>query len=172
MQRPIKTSFGLLVNLIPRIDFFNTEFLGFYLASQCFILNIFVLKFSKGILMVLDASLCHGVSFDWQKLMSKLGAWIYWKNCYDFHVFDQVIWVEACPPYFVLFTYYVVEQVCKQKGHEAGFKGATYIDCPQKPCFLCKQPGKLWLCCMFMPHFNALLQKVPHLLEVVGGMVY
>lgn len=40
-------------------------------------------------------------------------------------------------------------KVCKQKGHEAGFKGATYIDCPQKPCFLCKQPGHTTMTC---PH--------------------
>ncbi|KAH9330599.1 hypothetical protein KI387_002707, partial [Taxus chinensis] len=39
--------------------------------------------------------------------------------------------------------------VCKQKGHEAGFKGATYIDCPKKPCFLCKQPGHTTMTC---PH--------------------
>ncbi|PNX79514.1 damaged DNA-binding protein [Trifolium pratense] len=32
-------------------------------------------------------------------------------------------------------------KVCKKPGHEAGFKGATYIDCPMKPCFLCKIPG-------------------------------
>ncbi|CAL5388528.1 unnamed protein product [Camellia sinensis] len=32
-------------------------------------------------------------------------------------------------------------KVCKRTGHEAGFKGATYIDCPMKPCFLCKTPG-------------------------------
>lgn len=32
-------------------------------------------------------------------------------------------------------------QVCKKTGHEAGFRGATYIDCPMKPCFLCKMPG-------------------------------
>ena len=24
-------------------------------------------------------------------------------------------------------------QVCKKTGHEAGFKGAVYIDCPMKP---------------------------------------
>lgn len=36
-------------------------------------------------------------------------------------------------------------QVCKRSGHEAGFKGATYIDCPMKPCFLCKMPGKYLL---------------------------
>lgn len=33
-------------------------------------------------------------------------------------------------------------KVCKGTGHEAGFKGATYIDCPKKPCFLCKMTGK------------------------------
>lgn len=32
--------------------------------------------------------------------------------------------------------------MCKKAGHEAGFKGATYIDCPMKPCFLCKMPGR------------------------------
>ena len=37
---------------------------------------------------------------------------------------------------------FVMFQVCKKVGHEAGFKGATYIDCPMKPCFLCKMPGK------------------------------
>nr|AND01145.1 putative damaged DNA-binding 2 [Linum usitatissimum] len=36
-------------------------------------------------------------------------------------------------------------KVCKKSGHEAGFKGATYIDCPMKPCFLCKLPGRLAL---------------------------
>lgn len=48
-------------------------------------------------------------------------------------------------PHFVhcfdLFFLLVVFQVCKKAGHEAGFKGATYIDCPMKPCFLCKMPG-------------------------------
>ncbi|CAA7032294.1 unnamed protein product [Microthlaspi erraticum] len=39
--------------------------------------------------------------------------------------------------------------VCKQPGHEAGFKGATYIDCPMKPCFLCKMPGHTTMSC---PH--------------------
>ncbi|KAF2291641.1 hypothetical protein GH714_027785 [Hevea brasiliensis] len=34
-------------------------------------------------------------------------------------------------------------KVCKKPGHEAGFKGATYIDCPMKPCFLCKMPGQV-----------------------------
>ncbi|XP_057726306.1 protein DAMAGED DNA-BINDING 2 [Arachis stenosperma] len=40
-------------------------------------------------------------------------------------------------------------KVCKKPGHEAGFKGATYIDCPMKPCFLCKMPGHTTLTC---PH--------------------
>ncbi|KAJ4725594.1 damaged DNA binding 2 [Melia azedarach] len=40
-------------------------------------------------------------------------------------------------------------KVCKKGGHEAGFKGATYIDCPMKPCFLCKMPGHTTMTC---PH--------------------
>ncbi|KAL3649149.1 DNA damage-binding protein 2 [Castilleja foliolosa] len=40
-------------------------------------------------------------------------------------------------------------KVCKKSGHEAGFKGATYIDCPMKPCFLCKMPGHTTVTC---PH--------------------
>ncbi|GAV89905.1 WD40 domain-containing protein, partial [Cephalotus follicularis] len=40
-------------------------------------------------------------------------------------------------------------KVCKKAGHEAGFKGATYIDCPMKPCFLCKTPGHTTMAC---PH--------------------
>ncbi|GLT81707.1 hypothetical protein SLE2022_001430 [Rubroshorea leprosula] len=40
-------------------------------------------------------------------------------------------------------------KVCKKAGHEAGFKGATYIDCPMKPCFLCKMPGHTTMSC---PH--------------------
>ncbi|XP_065878301.1 protein DAMAGED DNA-BINDING 2 [Euphorbia lathyris] len=40
-------------------------------------------------------------------------------------------------------------KVCKKAGHEAGFKGATYIDCPMKPCFLCKMPGHTTITC---PH--------------------
>lgn len=40
-------------------------------------------------------------------------------------------------------------KVCKRTGHEAGFKGATYIDCPMKPCFLCKTPGHTTVTC---PH--------------------
>ncbi|KAJ8568760.1 hypothetical protein K7X08_030982 [Anisodus acutangulus] len=40
-------------------------------------------------------------------------------------------------------------KVCKKTGHEAGFRGATYIDCPMKPCFLCKMPGHTTVTC---PH--------------------
>ncbi|KAH6814522.1 damaged DNA binding 2 [Perilla frutescens var. frutescens] len=40
-------------------------------------------------------------------------------------------------------------KVCKKPGHEAGFRGATYIDCPMKPCFLCKMPGHTTMNC---PH--------------------
>lgn len=40
-------------------------------------------------------------------------------------------------------------KVCKGKGHQAGFFGATYIDCPKKPCFLCKKPGHTTVSC---PH--------------------
>ncbi|KAL3850595.1 hypothetical protein ACJIZ3_012477 [Penstemon smallii] len=40
-------------------------------------------------------------------------------------------------------------KVCKKPGHEAGFRGATYIDCPMKPCFLCKMPGHTTMSC---PH--------------------
>uniref|UniRef100_A0A0D9UWL2 DNA damage-binding protein 2 n=1 Tax=Leersia perrieri TaxID=77586 RepID=A0A0D9UWL2_9ORYZ len=38
-------------------------------------------------------------------------------------------------------------KVCRSTGHEAGFKGAVYIDCPRKPCFLCKMPGSDILDC-------------------------
>uniref|UniRef100_A0A0D3EJF5 DNA damage-binding protein 2 n=1 Tax=Oryza barthii TaxID=65489 RepID=A0A0D3EJF5_9ORYZ len=38
-------------------------------------------------------------------------------------------------------------KVCKSTGHEAGFKGAVYVDCPRKPCFLCKMPGSDTLHC-------------------------
>ncbi|XP_057536342.1 protein DAMAGED DNA-BINDING 2 [Amaranthus tricolor] len=40
-------------------------------------------------------------------------------------------------------------KVCKKAGHQAGFQGATYIDCPMKPCFLCKMPGHTTMTC---PH--------------------
>ncbi|KAJ0984113.1 hypothetical protein J5N97_002469 [Dioscorea zingiberensis] len=40
-------------------------------------------------------------------------------------------------------------KVCKGTGHAAGFRGATYIDCPKKPCYLCKMPGHTTMSC---PH--------------------
>ncbi|OVA02680.1 WD40 repeat [Macleaya cordata] len=48
-------------------------------------------------------------------------------------------------------------KVCKRTGHEAGFKGATYIDCPMKPCFLCKMPGHTTMSC---PHRVAIERGV------------
>lgn len=44
-------------------------------------------------------------------------------------------------------------KVCKRTGHQAGFQGATYIDCPMKPCFLCKLPGHTTVNC---PHRAAM----------------
>lgn len=40
-------------------------------------------------------------------------------------------------------------QVCGKSGHAAGFVGSTYIDCPNKPCYLCKTPGHTTATC---PH--------------------
>ncbi|GJP78480.1 hypothetical protein CLOP_g8774 [Closterium sp. NIES-67] len=40
-------------------------------------------------------------------------------------------------------------RVCGSKGHEAGFVGSVYIDCPNRPCFLCKLPGHTTATC---PH--------------------
>lgn len=40
-------------------------------------------------------------------------------------------------------------QVCGQKGHKAGFVGATYLDCPNKPCYLCKQRGHTTATCPY-----------------------
>ncbi len=44
----------------------------------------------------------------------------------------------------------VFEQVCKAKDHQAGFVGSVYMDCPNKPCYLCKKPGGCFLC--IAPH--------------------
>ena len=40
-------------------------------------------------------------------------------------------------------------QVCRQKGHCAGFVGSVYQDCPNKPCYLCKQPGHTTMTCPY-----------------------
>ncbi|KAG2438921.1 hypothetical protein HYH02_010716 [Chlamydomonas schloesseri] len=40
-------------------------------------------------------------------------------------------------------------KVCGKRGHRAGFVGATYLDCPNKPCYLCKQTGHTTATC---PH--------------------
>merc|ERR1712118_489139 len=29
-------------------------------------------------------------------------------------------------------------KACKQFGHQAGFRGSVYVDCPVRPCYLCK----------------------------------
>ncbi|ERN09788.1 protein DAMAGED DNA-BINDING 2 [Amborella trichopoda] len=62
-------------------------------------------------------------------------------------------------------------KVCKGTGHEAGFKGATYIDCPKKPCFLCKQPGHTTMNC---PHRVATEHGVvpAHRREFRGSLDY
>lgn len=39
--------------------------------------------------------------------------------------------------------------VCGERGHKAGFVGATYLDCPNKPCYLCKEKGHTTATC---PH--------------------
>ncbi|KAF3777410.1 DAMAGED DNA-BINDING 2 protein [Nymphaea thermarum] len=66
--------------------------------------------------------------------------------------FEESRWASrrsktALPP--ITISLKKVCKVCKGTGHEAGFRGATYIDCPKKPCFLCKQPGHTTISC---PH--------------------
>uniref|UniRef100_A0A1D1ZRQ0 CCHC-type domain-containing protein n=1 Tax=Auxenochlorella protothecoides TaxID=3075 RepID=A0A1D1ZRQ0_AUXPR len=39
--------------------------------------------------------------------------------------------------------------VCGKKGHCAGFIGARYFDCPNKPCYLCGQSGHSTMTCPF-----------------------
>lgn len=43
----------------------------------------------------------------------------------------------------------VVCSVCGQKGHTAGFRGAVYVDCPVKPCYLCKEAGHTAATCPY-----------------------
>ncbi|GAX86303.1 hypothetical protein CEUSTIGMA_g13715.t1 [Chlamydomonas eustigma] len=40
-------------------------------------------------------------------------------------------------------------KVCGATDHRAGFAGATYVDCPNKPCYLCKLPGHTTVSCPF-----------------------
>ncbi|PNW73904.1 hypothetical protein CHLRE_13g577550v5 [Chlamydomonas reinhardtii] len=40
-------------------------------------------------------------------------------------------------------------KVCGKRGHRAGFVGATYLDCPNKPCYLCKRPGHTTATCPY-----------------------
>ncbi|KAH8972591.1 hypothetical protein BDL97_02G206600 [Sphagnum fallax] len=39
-----------------------------------------------------------------------------------------------------------VSKVCKAKDHQACFVGFVYMDCPNKPCYVCKIPGGFFLC--------------------------
>ncbi|KAI9117837.1 hypothetical protein K1719_011252 [Acacia pycnantha] len=64
-------------------------------------------------------------------------------------------------------------KVCKKPGHEAGFKGATYIDCPMKPCYLCKMPDykrshrdAQTLSCHYRFHVSCLFTAAPVLVCV------
>ncbi|WIA23508.1 hypothetical protein OEZ85_000248 [Tetradesmus obliquus] len=49
----------------------------------------------------------------------------------------------------------LVCHVCGQRGHKAGFVGAVYMDCPNKPCYLCKQPGHTTASCPHNMSVNA-----------------
>lgn len=40
-------------------------------------------------------------------------------------------------------------QVCGKFGHNAGFVGSVYFDCPNKPCYLCGEPGHSTLTCRY-----------------------
>ena len=39
--------------------------------------------------------------------------------------------------------------VCGKRGHNAGFVGAVYADCPNRPCYLCKQEGHTTQTCPY-----------------------
>jgi hypothetical protein len=51
--------------------------------------------------------------------------------------------------------------VCGQRGHKAGFVGAVYVDCPNKPCYLCKQPGHTTASCPHNMSINAAAPAAP-----------
>eukprot|EP00891_Asterochloris_glomerata_P004616 jgi/Astpho2/4616/Aster-00190 len=44
---------------------------------------------------------------------------------------------------------YLVCHVCGKPGHNAGFQGSVYVDCLNKPCFLCRGTGHTTMTC---PH--------------------
>ncbi|KAK9840258.1 hypothetical protein WJX74_006309 [Apatococcus lobatus] len=43
----------------------------------------------------------------------------------------------------------LVCHVCGKPGHCAGFVGAAYMDCPNKPCYLCKNTGHTTMTCPY-----------------------
>lgn len=51
----------------------------------------------------------------------------------------------------------IVCHVCGKAGHNAGFIGSIYVDCPNKPCYLCKRVGHTTQTCPFrvQPHHGA-----------------
>lgn len=51
-----------------------------------------------------------------------------------------------CGYFFQLVAY---SQVCGKRGHNAGFTGAIYVDCPNKPCYLCKKAGHTTATCPY-----------------------
>eukprot|EP00803_Ostreobium_quekettii_P006655 evm.model.scf_1440.2 EVM.evm.TU.scf_1440.2 scf_1440:3158-4445(-) len=57
-------------------------------------------------------------------------------------------------------------RVCGSKDHRAGFSGATYIDCPNKPCYLCKKPGHTTSTC---PHRLAPLESGGRAANLANG---
>ncbi|KAE8732348.1 Protein DAMAGED DNA-BINDING 2 [Hibiscus syriacus] len=59
-------------------------------------------------------------------------------------------------------------KACKRTGHEAGFKGATYIDCPMMPCFLCKMPDVFGACLNMEGHTT---MTCPHRVATEHGVI-
>ena len=44
---------------------------------------------------------------------------------------------------------FAVWQVCGKAGLNAGFVGALYLDCPNRPCYLCKLQGHTTASCPY-----------------------
>ncbi|KAK9811590.1 hypothetical protein WJX72_006636 [[Myrmecia] bisecta] len=43
----------------------------------------------------------------------------------------------------------LVCHVCGKPGHNAGFVGSVYLDCPNRPCYLCKRSGHTTMTCPY-----------------------